>query len=100
MDVQTALLRIAQGAVANVAQHADASVGGVGLAVTAAHATLTVRDDGMGFDPARVGADAGASDSFGLRAMAQRVEQLGGTLDVDSAPGRGTTITAILEVEA
>ncbi len=99
MDVQTALLRIAQGAVANVAQHADASVVGIGLAVTAAHATLTVRDDGMGFDPARVGADAGASDSFGLRAMAQRVEQLGGTLDVDSAPGRGTTITAILEVE-
>ncbi len=99
MDVQTALLRIAQGAVANVAQHADASVVEIGLAVTAAHATLTVRDDGMGFDPARVGADASASDSFGLRAMAQRVEQLGGSLDVDSAPGRGTTITAILEVE-
>jgi signal transduction histidine kinase len=39
------------------------------------------------------------SDSFGLRAMAQRVDQLGGRLDVDSAPGRGTTITAILEVE-
>ncbi|WP_435080261.1 sensor histidine kinase [Clavibacter michiganensis] len=99
MDVQTALLRIAQGAVANVAQHADASVVEIGLAVTATHATLTVRDDGAGFDPARVGADAGASDSFGLRAMAQRVEQLGGTLDIDSAPGRGTAITAILAVE-
>jgi signal transduction histidine kinase len=100
MDVQTALLRIAQGAVANVAQHAGASVVQIGLAVTATHATLTVRDDGVGFDPARAAADAGASDSFGLRAMAQRVEQLGGALDVDSAPGRGTTITAILEVGA
>jgi signal transduction histidine kinase len=98
MDVQTALLRIAQGAVANVAQHADASVVEIGLAVTATNATLTVRDDGAGFDPARAAADAGASDSFGLRAMAQRVEQLGGALDVDSAPGRGTTITAILGV--
>jgi signal transduction histidine kinase len=99
MAVQTALLRIAQGAVANVAQHADARAVEIGVAVTAAHATLTVHDDGVGFDPARVGEDAGTTDSFGLRAMAQRVEQLGGRLDVDSAPGRGTTITAILEVE-
>ena len=99
MAVQTALLRIAQGAVANVAQHADARSVEIGVAVTDAHATLTVRDDGAGFDPARVGEDAGTTDSFGLRAMAQRVEQLGGRLDVDSAPGRGTTITAILEVE-
>jgi len=99
MAVQTALLRIAQGAVANVAQHADARSVEIGVAVTAAHATLTVRDDGAGFDPARVGDGTGTTDSFGLRAMAQRVEQLGGRLDVDSAPGRGTTITAILEVE-
>jgi signal transduction histidine kinase len=99
MAVQTALLRIAQGAVANVAQHADARTVEIGVAVTAAPATLTVRDDGAGFDPGRVGDGTGTTDSFGLRAMAQRVEQLGGTLDVDSAPGRGTTITAILEVE-
>ncbi|MDA3805363.1 sensor histidine kinase [Clavibacter sp. CT19] len=99
MAVQTALLRIAQGAVANVAQHADARSVEIGVAVTDAHATLIVRDDGAGFDPARVGDGTGTTDSFGLRAMAQRVEQLGGTLDVDSAPGRGTTITAILEVE-
>ncbi|WP_445337427.1 sensor histidine kinase [Clavibacter sp. CFBP 8614] len=99
MAVQTALLRIAQGAVANVAQHADARSVEIGVAVTDAHATLIVRDDGTGFDPERVGEDAGTTDSFGLRAMAQRVEQLGGRLDVDSAPGRGTTITAILEVD-
>ena len=58
-----------------------------------------VERDGVARDPARVGEDAATTDSFGLRAMAQRVEQLGGRLDVDSAPGRGTTITAILEVE-
>lgn len=51
MDVQTALLRIAQGAVANVAQHAGATAVDISLAVTATHATLTVHDDGAGFDP-------------------------------------------------
>ena len=52
-----------------------------------------VRDDGVGFDRDRVGLDTATSDSFGLRAMAERVEQLGGGLTVDSAPGRGTTVT-------
>lgn len=99
MDVQTALLRLAQGAVANVAQHAGAATVALDLTVTATHATLTVHDDGTGFDPARVGAGHGSSDSFGLRAMAERVDQLGGELDVASVPGQGTTITAILEVD-
>jgi len=98
MDVQTALLRIAQGAVANVAQHARATTVDVELVVTATHATLRVHDDGVGFDPALVASRAATSDSFGLRAMGERVDQLGGRLDVTSAPGHGTTVTATLEV--
>ena len=99
MDVQTAFLRIAQGAVANVAQHAGATAVDISLAVTATHATLTVHDDGAGFDPAHVGTRAGTSDSFGLRAMTERVDQFGGHLNIDSAPGQGTTITAVVEVD-
>ena len=97
MDVQTALLRIAQGAVANVAQHAGATTVDIGLTLSPTEATLVVHDDGVGFDRDRVGLDTATSDSFGLRAMAERVEQLGGGLTVDSAPGRGTTVTVVVD---
>ena len=97
MDVQTALLRIAQGAVANVAQHAGATTVDIVLTLSPTEATLVVHDDGVGFDRDRVGLDTATSDSFGLRAMAERVEQLGGGLTVDSAPGRGTTVTAVVD---
>ncbi len=98
MDVETALLRLAQGAVANAVQHARAAHVDVVVAVDGREARLTVVDDGVGFDPVITGDRAAATDSFGLRAMAERVEQFGGRLTVDSAPGRGTTITAVLEV--
>lgn len=97
MDVQTALLRIAQGAVANVAQHAGATTVDIVLTLSPTEATLVVHDDGVGFDRDRVGLDTATSDSFGLRAMAERVEQLGGGLTVDSAPGRGTTVTVVVD---
>ena len=102
MTVQTALLRIAQGALANVRQHAHATVARVVLDATDAEVTLTVSDDGDGFSfaPELVGARAAGSDSFGLRAIAERVEQLGGDLLVDSAPGRGTTLTVTFPVDA
>lgn len=98
MDVQTALLRIAQGAVANVVQHAGAATVRLVLAVDGREARLTVTDDGRGFDVVTADHRAGSSDSFGLRAMADRVAQFGGHLDVDSAPGAGTTVIATLEV--
>ncbi|WP_368498878.1 sensor histidine kinase [Herbiconiux sp. A18JL235] len=108
MPVQTALLRIAQGAVANIVQHARASRATITLEILAAGPAqgermlrLTVIDDGVGFDPeavarARAG---GRTDSFGLRATRERVEQLGGTLLVDSAPGRGTRLVVDLAIE-
>jgi len=98
MDVQTALLRIAQGAVANVVQHAAASTVRLSLAVDGREARLTVADDGAGFEPVTARDRAWSTDSFGLRAMEDRVGQFGGRLDITSAPGRGTTIVALLEV--
>jgi signal transduction histidine kinase len=95
MPVQTALLRIAQSTVANVVQHAEASRAVITVEASGADVRLTVADDGSGFDPAAV-ARTTASDSFGLRAIAERAAQLGGTLDVVSAPGEGTTVVVTL----
>lgn len=98
-EAEAALLRIAQEALANVAQHAGATRVGVTLSYLEHEAALDVRDDGGGFDPARL--DAAAADGpradrggFGLIAMRQRVESLSGTLQVESEPGTGTGISA------
>ncbi|MDU0346344.1 sensor histidine kinase [Microbacterium sp. KSW2-29] len=96
MDAQTALLRIAQGALANVAQHAGAARVGIRLTRLDGAVRLRIADDGGGFDPDRAEAVAAETDSFGLRAMRERVEQLDGALEVDSAPGRGAAITVTL----
>ncbi len=96
MDAQTALLRIAQGALANVAQHSGAAHVGIRLSRDAQAVRLRITDDGRGFDP-RVAEDAAAqTDSFGLRAMRERVGQLDGRLDVEGVPGSGATITVTL----
>ncbi|SKF78394.1 Signal transduction histidine kinase, nitrate /nitrite-specific [Mycobacteroides abscessus subsp. abscessus] len=51
----------------------------------------------MGFDVAATQSHSSRTDSFGLQAMRERLHQLGGSLEVWSAPGRGTTITARLD---
>lgn len=96
MDARTALLRIAQGALANVAQHAGAARVGIRLTRLDGAVRLRIADDGGGFDPDRAEAVAAETDSFGLRAMRERIEQLDGALEVDSAPGRGAAITVTL----
>lgn len=98
MDVQSALLRIAQGAVSNAVRHSGADRVDLSLADAGGEVVLTVRDDGVGFDPERVAAHGAGRDSFGLRAIAERAEQLGGALEIDSAPGMGTTLRVAVAV--
>jgi signal transduction histidine kinase len=94
MHLQTALLRIAQGAVANVIQHAHASTVTITLEIDNTDLHFTVVDDGAGFDRALALKDSSEkSDSFGLRATQERVDQLAGTMTVDTAPGHGTALT-------
>ena len=100
MHVQTALLRIAQGAIANVIQHADATT--VTITLDADHERLqfTIADDGKGFDPNMAAFEPrGRSDSFGLQATRERAEQLGGRLTLDTHPGEGTQLTIELTLE-
>ncbi|PII84417.1 two-component sensor histidine kinase [Leucobacter sp. OLJS4] len=97
MSTQTALLRIAQGAVSNVVRHAAAGRARILVEAIDGRVTLSVHDDGVGFDPEHVAAGGGSADSFGLRAIAERARQLGGTLVVESEPGRGTLLSVTLE---
>ncbi|MDQ0692652.1 signal transduction histidine kinase [Arthrobacter sp. W4I7] len=77
----------------------DASAATVTLGFLPDAVTLDVYDDGTGFDPAAAAppSDAGG---YGLRAMRQRVEQLGGVFSVESAPGEGTIVAAQLPAPA
>lgn len=86
--VETTLFRIAQEALANVAKHAQASCVEVSLACEPVEVVMRVADDGQGFDPA-VPLEG---PHLGLWSMRQRVEQFGGSLRVDSGPGRGTRV--------
>ncbi|WP_327108173.1 sensor histidine kinase [Nonomuraea glycinis] len=88
-EAEFALLRTAQEALANVARHAGASRVGVTLSYLEQEVALDVRDDGKGFDLARL--EAGG---FGLTIMRQRVEELSGSLRVESEPGAGAGISA------
>jgi signal transduction histidine kinase len=100
-EVEVALLRTAQEALANVARHARATRVGMTLSYMENEVALDVRDDGCGFDPAEVaggGTRAEPDGGFGLVAMRQRIESLSGTLQVESEPGVGTGISACVPV--
>lgn len=88
--VESACYRIAQEALTNVTRHAGARRVEVRLAVSGAHLVLTVRDDGRGVSP------VARADGRGLVGMRERAELLGGTLEVTSAPGAGTTVRAVV----
>jgi signal transduction histidine kinase len=86
--VEVVLLRAVQEGLANIRKHAKAGRVEVALAYGDGAVRLAVRDDGIGFDRARP-----AATGFGLRGMRERVGQVGGTLDIRSEPGAGTTVT-------
>lgn len=95
-DADAVLLRVAQGALANVREHSAARIAGVTLSYLDDEVTLDVRDDGTGFD--LVAPRTGVGRGFGLSGMRARVEQSGGTLAVESRPGEGTAVAATLPV--
>jgi signal transduction histidine kinase len=94
-EVEVALLRTAQEALANVAKHAGATRVGLTLSFMDSEVALDVRDDGTGFDPAQPSA-SGDGTGFGLTGMRERIEGLSGTLEIESEPGAGTAISAFV----
>ena len=94
-DVETVLYRVAQEALLNVAQHASASNVCVKLERAGLSVVLSIDDDGVGFthEQARARLHDG---HFGLVGMRERIELGGGSWQLDTSPGRGTRITAML----
>ncbi|UGT38805.1 sensor histidine kinase [Nocardia yamanashiensis] len=97
-QVEAALLRIAQGALANAREHAAASTVTLTVTYLGDQVVLDIADDGTGFDPAAP--VSGEQRGHGLPAMRARLRQLGGTLTVESAPGEGTVLSAVVPLAA
>lgn len=96
--IETALFRVAQEALSNARKHAGASRIALTLSYLGDVIALDIRDDGAGFDPtvAPVRARACGTGGFGLTGMRERIEECGGSLSVESAPGEGTTLAVWL----
>ncbi len=97
--LQTALFRLAQESLNNIRKHARATKVWIDLTLTKSWATLQVRDDGRGFDPAQALPEARVRCSVGMIQMRERAERAGGSFDLDTAPGQGTKIKVKLPIK-
>jgi ligand-binding sensor domain-containing protein/signal transduction histidine kinase len=91
LSVENEVFRIAQEALANVVRHAGATHAALDLRYHPDDLTLTVSDNGIGFQT--TGANLPAKGHFGLQGMRERADQIGGTLNVETSPKGGTRVT-------
>lgn len=92
------LFRVFQEGLNNIVKHSGASEAWLDMTREATYVRLTIRDNGRGFDPGAVTPTV-AGDGFGLMGMTERARMMGGDLKIESAPGRGTTVTILVPVE-
>jgi signal transduction histidine kinase len=93
LAVEQPLFRVAQEALANVARHSGASHVTLHLAWQNEAVTMTIADDGRGFDP------EATAYGMGLKSMQERLGMVNGRLTIHSTPGQGTQLTATLPLE-
>jgi signal transduction histidine kinase len=91
---QVVLLRSAQEALANIRKHAAATRVQIRLGAADGATSIEISDDGQGFET------AAPSTGYGLAAMRGRVEESGGTVEVDSSPGHGTRVHVLVPADA
>lgn len=97
-SAETALTRICQEALINILKYAQATEVGITVAYDDLNVQLTVQDNGIGFDPEQPSKAVGEG-GFGLISMRERARLLDGTLILESSPGQGTLVKAILPLE-
>ena len=93
LEAREAMFRIAQEALANILRHSSASTVELSIEFSDDTITMTIKDDGCGFDVQAQHA------GLGLSSMQQRAQALGGSLVIDSSPGQGTQITVTLPMK-
>jgi signal transduction histidine kinase len=91
-ETETALFRAVQEAISNVARHAQAESVLIQGSAENGCITIEIEDDGVGFEPRDVGSTPGSLRGVGLLGMRERMEILGGSMQVDSEPGGGTRV--------
>lgn len=96
---RTMLYRVAESALTNIAQHAQASLAVVSIRKLPGAVRMEIKDDGKGFDVERV-LFGGRYKRLGLLGMRERVEMIGGSFAVHSSPGKGTTIRAQIPLKS
>lgn len=94
-DIRVLLFRDVRELLINVVKHAQAKKVKVSVRRVGRQIHVGVEDDGRGFDPAKVRATAVKKGGFGLFSIRERLEQIGGELKIDSAPGHGTNVTVV-----
>lgn len=98
-EIETALFRIAQEAINNVARHADPGHVQIHLTWEPEQAILKVEDDGNGFDTQNVYTQRETGPGMGLLGMRERAEMFGGRLRISSQPGHGTRVEVQLPID-
>jgi len=92
-EVELTLFRIVQEALNNVIKHADAVRVVTVVEMSDSNVTITVQDDGVGFQPSTLAEHPATASRLGLLGMQERARLLGGVLSIDSTPGHGTKVT-------
>lgn len=96
--IETALFRVAQEAINNIARHSHATNVNVRLERKWQRVILEISDNGCGFDPQMLQASDSQGQGLGLRGMLERASTLGGDFQMQTTPGKGTTITVRVPV--
>jgi signal transduction histidine kinase len=91
-DIKVCLYRLVQEALTNAARHSGTKHAKVSIVQNEGTIRVQITDDGIGFSPERL-------RGMGILGMEERVKRLGGSLTIESAPGKGTTVLAELPVE-
>ncbi len=94
-DIELACYRVVQEALSNATRHGQAHHIAVELSIEREELCLTVTDDGLGFDPSPL-PPCPTQGGFGIIGMHERLQQLGGRLEIISAPGAGTQVVAMI----
>jgi signal transduction histidine kinase len=94
-DVELALYRVAQEALQNVAKHSGAGEARVALEAAPGEISIRVSDTGCGFETS-----SARGSRLGFASMTERLRQVGGRLVVESLPGKGTTVTGLIDRKA